>query len=84
MNLLRIEFRKILPYRTVWVILAIYVVLMVLVLNASSSITINNRQLGADVFQLPDVWQRLTYLASFFNLLLGILVIVLVSDEYSF
>ncbi|MCC9166176.1 ABC transporter permease subunit [Pontibacter harenae] len=84
MNLLRIEFRKILPYKTVWVILAIYVVLMVLVLNASSGITINGRQLGADAFQLPGVWQRLSFLASFFNLLLGILIIVLVSDEYSF
>ena len=84
MNLLRIEFRKIFPYRTFWVILAIYVLLMLLILFASSNVEINGKALGATTYQFPGIWQRLSYVAHFFNLLLGILVIVLVTDEYTY
>ena len=84
MNLLRIELHKILPYRTVWVILAIYAALLLLILYASSKVTINGSELGEEMYDLPAFWLRLTYIASFFNLLFGILIIVLVSDEYSF
>lgn len=84
MNLLRTEFRKIFPYRTFWVILAIYAVLMVLLLYGSTSMQINGKMLGDETFQFPGLWMRLTYVAHFFNLLLGILIIVLVTDEYSY
>ncbi|MCC9136172.1 ABC transporter permease [Pontibacter silvestris] len=84
MNLLRIELRKVLPYRTFWFILGIYALLMVLILYASSHITVNGTDLGTTAFTLPELWQRLTYVASYFNLLLGVLIIILVSDEYSF
>lgn len=84
MNLLRIELKKIVPYYTFWIILAVYAGLLVLVMMATSNISINGGQLGTQVYQLPKLWQLLTYIASFFNLLLGILVIVLVTDEYSY
>ena len=84
MNLLRTEFRKIAPYRTFWFILATFVVLMVLILYSSSSIQINGKELGSETYQFPGIWARLAYVAHFFNLLLGILVIVLITDEYSY
>lgn len=84
MNLLRTEFRKILPYRTFWVIIAIYALLMLLILYSSSSVHINGKELGSETYQFPGLWMRITYVAHFFNLLLGILLIVLVTDEYSF
>ena len=84
MNLLRTEFRKILPYRTFWVILAIYVVLLLLILYVSRNVTISGQSLGNSLYEFPGLWGRFTYIAYFFNLLLGILVIVLVTDEYSF
>lgn len=84
MSLLRTELRKILPYRTFWIIVAIYVLLMLLIVHASSSVVINGNTLGSSTYQFPEIWNRLTYIASFFNLLLGILVIVLVTDEFSF
>ncbi|MBC5775151.1 ABC transporter permease [Pontibacter sp. KCTC 32443] len=84
MNLLRTEFRKIFPYRTFWVILAVYVLLLVLILYTSTSVEINGKALGNETYQFPGLWMRLTYVAHFFNLLLGILVIVLVTDEYSY
>jgi ABC-2 type transport system permease protein len=84
LTLLRTEFRKILPYRTVWVILGIFSVLLFLIIRGSSSFMINGKQMGSTLYQFPDLWQKLTYIASYFNLLLGILIIILVTDEYSF
>ena len=84
MNLLRIELHKIIPYRTFWVILGIYVLLLVMLVYASSHVTINGESLGTATYQFPAIWSRLTYIASFFNLLLGILMIVLITDEYSY
>lgn len=84
MNLLRTELRKIFPYRTFWIIIAIYVILLLLIVYASSNVVINGKSLGAPTYQFPEIWNRLTYIASFFNLLLGILIIVLVTDEFSF
>src|SRR5690606_4184788 len=55
-----------------------------LLLYTGSNISVNGQQLGSQMYDLPDFWQTLTYMASFFNLLLGVLVIVLVSDEYTF
>ena len=84
LSLLRIELRKILPYRTVWVILGIFVLLLFLVVRSAGNITLNGQQAGPKIFRFPDVWHWFTYIASYFNLLLGILVIILVSDEFSF
>lgn len=83
-SLLRTELRKILPYRTFWVILGIFVVLLFLIVRGSSSIEINGQKAGTSLYNFPDIWMKLTYIASYFNLLLGILVIILVTDEFSF
>ncbi len=84
MKLLRIELHKILYCRTAWVILALFAGLLVLILYSSSHVTINGEQMGYELYKLPSFWRTLTYTASFFNLLFGILVIVLVTDEYTF
>lgn len=84
MNLLRTEFRKIFPYRTFWVILAIYVLLLALLVYVSRSVMVSGQSVGPSMYQFPGLWVRFTYIAYFFNLLLGILIIVLVTDEYSF
>lgn len=59
MNLLRTEFRKILPYRTFWFIMGIYVLLMVLILYTSTSVEINGQALGNETYQFPELWMRL-------------------------
>lgn len=83
-TLLRTELRKITPYRTVWVILGIFIALLFLIVRGSSNITINGQSAGTSLYNFPDIWMKLTYIASYFNLLLGILVIILVTDEFSF
>jgi ABC-2 type transport system permease protein len=83
-RLLTTELRKLLPYRTFWIILLLYAALLVLFLYSSSAVEINGQKFGADFYRFPGIWLRLTYIASYFNLLLGILMITLVTDEYAF
>lgn len=84
MNLLRLELKKILPYRSFWIILGTYAVLIFLFVYSSQRMDINNSKLGSTLFQFPDIWNNLTYIGNIFNILLGVLIIVLISDEYSF
>jgi ABC-2 type transport system permease protein len=58
--------------------------MLFLILHMGSSVTINGQNAGAGFYKFPDFWMMLTYIASWFNLLLGILVIILVTDEFSF
>lgn len=41
-------------------------------------------QIFKGMFNFPDIWHNFTYVASWFNLLLGILVIILVTNEFYF
>ncbi|CAA9219822.1 MAG: hypothetical protein AVDCRST_MAG95-485 [uncultured Adhaeribacter sp.] len=78
------EFRKIGPYRTFWTILLIFIGLLLLFVYLGSKIEINGQAAGPKLYNFPDIWLKLTYMASYFNLLLGILIIILITDEYSF
>ncbi|TGE28781.1 ABC transporter permease [Hymenobacter metallicola] len=82
--LLRAELRKILPYRTVWVILLLFVGLLAGFVSVGSNVQINGQQLGNTLYAFPELWPRLAYVASYFNLLLGILLIILITDEFQF
>lgn len=82
--MLRAEFRKILPYRTVWIILALFLVLLALFVSAGGSVVLNGQPVGATLYTFPGLWQKLTYVASYFNLLLGILLVILITDEFQF
>jgi ABC-2 type transport system permease protein len=83
-QLLTTELRKLLPYRTFWIILLLYGALLVLFMYSSSAVEINGQKFGPDFYRFPGIWMRLTYIASYFNLLLGILMVTLITDEYSF
>ena len=82
--LLRAELRKILPYRTVWIILLLYAVLLWLFVAAGGSVTLNGQQLGESLYVFPQLWDKLAYVASYFTMLLGILLIILITDEFQF
>ncbi|MCB2410127.1 ABC transporter permease [Hymenobacter lucidus] len=82
--MLRAELRKILPYRTVWVILLLYVLLLAGFVAVGGSVTVNGQQFGDTLYAFPALWSRLAYVASYFNLLLGILLIILITDEFQF
>ena len=63
-NLLQIELRKLLPYRTFWVILLLYSGFLFLFAYASSHITINGQESGSEIYRFPGIWMKLSYVAS--------------------
>jgi hypothetical protein len=82
--LLRAEFRKLLPYRTVWIVLLLFAVLLTFFVSVGSNVTINGQTVGSSLYAFPGLWGKLAYVASYFHLLLGILLIILITDEFQF
>ncbi len=82
--LLITELRKLLPYRTFWIILLIFAGLFLLFVYMGSKVELNGQAAGPKLYNFPDIWLKLAYIASYFNLLLGVLIIILITDEYSF
>ncbi|MCC2545005.1 ABC transporter permease [Hymenobacter sp. BT175] len=82
--MLQLELRKLLPYRTVWVILLLHAALLVLFVSVGGGVVINGQKIGSSLYAFPGLWKNLSYVASYFNLLPGILLIILITDEYQF
>src|SRR5580704_16682073 len=86
-KLISIELKKVLPYPTFWIILGVYMTLVFFVFFA-----IHNIQLKGPLsffslksyYTFPVLWQTLTWVASWFTLLLGMCVIILITNEFTF
>jgi ABC-2 type transport system permease protein len=95
-RLLKIEFRKIATYKVFWVMAGIYLASVIFVFYGFPSlIDYFSAKSNAPEFKLlknflynfPDIWQNLSWIASlrfFIKVLLGIIVIVLITNEYSY
>lgn len=95
MKLLLIELKKVVPYRTFWIILSLYFLFlgtgiimaeyivnnMVDDVNKRSPIPLPH----AVLFNFPDVWQNMTFFASIRFVLIfpAILVIILITNEFT-
>ncbi len=97
LRLLKIELMKVLNNRTFWIILGLYVLLFAPAafgidnMLKYSKINIGNGQevnpigfTGFAFFKYPQVWHNLAYLGSWFQILLAVIIVSLVSNEYSF
>jgi len=95
-KLLKIELIKLIYNRSFWIIFLLHFVLMVPivfmlqnVLN-NTSFQMNGFDLGKaiasgfKVFEFPDIWNNIIYLASWFKLFLAIVIVVMVCNEYQF
>lgn len=96
-NIIKLEFIKTLGYsgfRTIIILHATLFLLVALVssnfnlplqnmFGAKSQVPINEFSL-CKLFSFPYVWASLSWIASWFNLLLGILAIILIGNEYQF
>ena len=85
LNLLKIELKKILPYTTFWVIMILVFALIPLLFLGIGQIQIQGAPFDMkEMYRFPGVWNNLTYLASWFNLLIGMLLVILVCNEFSY
>lgn len=93
-KLIILEGRKNAGYPTFWVILGLHYFLLVFVLynitDLASSVNYSDNQYGqidfslVPVFQFPDIWHNITYIAGFFKILLGIFMVISVTNEFQY
>ena len=95
-NLINIELLKIRGSKTFWILLLLYIGFITPIvigfediLSSTTMIDPNTSQEisifdGVSVFSYPDIWHNISYLGQAFQLLLGIVVITLVANEYRY
>lgn len=93
-TLLKIEWKKISPNKTVWVLLILYFLLLGIVFTGVQSLIDNiTGDLSKEspikvpdfpIYVFPDIWHNLAYLAGFSKIILGLILIILVTNEFSF
>lgn len=84
-KLLKIEKTKTLFYPTFRTIIILHFILFLMVALVASSLKVNIQGITLEkMFHFPFIWNTLAWIASWFNLLLGILAIMLVSNEFQF
>jgi ABC-2 type transport system permease protein len=85
LRLLKIEFLKYRHYKTFLVITGLYIVFLL-----GTFISFNELSFGPfkifskEVFKFPYVWYNVSFLAKFFNIYLSLIIIFIVTNEYSF
>lgn len=87
MKLLSIELKKILSYSAFWVFVTLYAALLIFIFLAISTFTLPGMKPppGSNFnYIFPNLWHSLTYIAGWFNLLLGVLVVMLITNEFTF
>ncbi|MCF8234345.1 MAG: ABC transporter permease [Bacteroidales bacterium] len=93
-TLLKIELKKILPNKTFWVLIGLYILLTGFILfsiqgivNSFASNVSDDEfpdMLSFSLYRFPVVWHNLTYVVGFLKIFLAVVIIVLVTNEYSF
>lgn len=93
-RLLKIELKKILSYKTFWVLTGLFVFSLSFVLTVSQIIInkiVSTASLQSPIplpkvslFIFPKIWNNLTYIGGYFNIFLAIIVISLIANEFSY
>ena len=97
MRLLKIELLKVLSYKAFWIMIGFYTLVLALMIfgipglidyvaEKSGNVT-QFRIVKAIVFNFPDIWQNVSFVAGmryFIKIILGIIVIILITTEYQF
>ncbi|MFC2081212.1 hypothetical protein ACFLR8_03280 [Bacteroidota bacterium] len=79
------EITKTWSYSAFRVIILLHFILFFLVVTVTSRMNITMPGFSTDyLYQFPNIWEYFPWVASWFNLLLAILIIVMTGNEYSF
>ncbi|MBU2651676.1 MAG: ABC transporter permease [Bacteroidetes bacterium] len=93
-KLIKIELKKAFPSRTFWILAGLYLLVVGTVLlgvqsfldnvlsKAGSKSPIPIPEIG--VYEFPVIWHNLTFLAGFFKIVLGVIVIIMITNEFSY
>lgn len=95
LSLLRIEWMKLKNYRTFWILLVLYLIsifginyiayrIQQSIYSAKQAKGMAEMIMGSPPYSFPQVWQMTAYFSSFLLFLPGLLIIISVTNEYSF
>ncbi len=93
MKYLKIEWLKLKSYNTFWILLGLYVVTQTLVFYGMDSFkfTFSGEEdgMGMDfkylrIFSFPNIWHYFSYMAGFFKIILAVLLILLMNNEFEY
>ena len=94
LHYLSIEFLKIKKYRTFWVLAGLFVFLTVLIIfgveQFINNVTIKTNEQNqmalpeTSLYQFPDIWHNISFLAGYFKIILGIIFLILLTNEYQY
>lgn len=93
-RLIKIEYLKIRGNKVFWILAGLYALLIILFFfgiqgvlddmaeeaNKKSPIPLP----GVSAYSLPDIWHNLTYVAGYFKIFLGVIIIILITNEFSY
>jgi len=95
LHLLKIDLKKLTNYRTFWVVCGIYFISLSFITASGMEVlkfaadkiedfggAINIRRIP--LYHFPDVWQNLIWIAGFFKFVLGVMVIISVTNEFAY
>src|SRR5690606_20750922 len=87
-RLMTIEWLKLKKLTSLKIILLVYIVLFPLVLfgliNFFGKIFDGILGNSWSPYEFPDIWKFTTYASSYFNVLMGVLIVIVVTNEYNF
>lgn len=84
-SIIRQEIAKTLPYGAFRIIIILHLLLFITVILIPSRLNITVPGFSTDyLYQFPNVWEFIPWIASWFNILLALLIIILVCNEFSF
>jgi len=95
MHLLKIEWLKLKNYRTFWILSALYLIsifginyivyrIQENIYNAKQAKGMAEMVMGSRPYFFPTVWQMTSYVSSFLLFLPGLLMIISITNEYSY
>ena len=92
-RLLQIEWLKLKHYRPFWILMGLTALITIGVCSSGMLFMTFLKNKGADfngfdptmvpLYDFPDIWQNLTYVASFFKILPAFIVIISIANEFS-
>jgi ABC-2 type transport system permease protein len=94
MRLVEIEWLKLKHYRIFWILLAMYFLGVGIVCSSGMFLMEYLKNQGAEfegidptllpLYDFPDIWQNVTYIATFFKVFLAFIVVISVTNEISY
>ena len=92
LHLLSIEYKKVQKYKTFWILIGLLFLMMILVFLGVQGFldeVVENSKRNSPValpqvsiYSFPDIWHNMTFLAGYFRPILGIVMIILISNEF--